>query len=438
MTDDRADIAHLLRRSGFGATGAEIDAAARLGYDGVVGRVVAPPADPGAAGTPPPELGPEPARPARDAGAAARKADNQHRREQVATATLWWLRRMVAAREPAAEKLTFLWHGHWATSAQKVRSGQLMLAQNETMRRRGRGDFRELARTMVRDPALLIWLDAQKNKKSSPNENLARELMELFTLGHGNYSEADVRQAARALTGWRVDRAAGRAVLVPKQHDDGSKTVLGRTADLDDLGLVDLLVGQPASARFLVARLWQRLATTGPPSAAATARLVAAYGPGRDVTALLRALFTDPDFTAPAARHALVRSPVEYVVGTLRALRLSVPDAPGKDATALLGTLRGLGQVPFAPPSVGGWPAGVAWLSTAATSARIGFARRVAGAADLDALTAAAQRDRPDAAGRLLGVDAWTARTRAVLAAAAADPERLLTLALLAPENVTC
>jgi uncharacterized protein (DUF1800 family) len=423
-----SDVSRLLRRSGFGATGAEVEAATRRGYEATVDALLHPGADPGAAATPPPDLGPEPARPPAPDDKDARKAYAKQLRTRSLALALWWLDRMVRVRQPLPERLTFSWHGHWATSIQKVRSPAMMLRQNQTLRSLGRGDFRELARAMVRDPALLVWLDGQKNKQGKPNENLARELMELFTLGVGHYSESDVREAARALTGWRVDRAHATAVPVPRQHDDGTKTVLGVTGDLDDRALVDLLTARSESAAFVATRLWARHGSATLPRDTLT-RLVAAYGPGRDVTALLRAMFLDPAFRAD--EPSLVASPVEYVVGVHRALRVPVP-REGKAGRALLGTLAALGQVPFRPPSVGGWPSGIAWLSTAATRERLTFAAATARTADLDAV--AASDDRPEAAAYLLGVDGWTDRTLAALKDAAADPVRLVTLALVSPE----
>jgi uncharacterized protein (DUF1800 family) len=417
-----SEVSLLLRRSGFGTTGAEVEAATARGYEATVDALLNPGADPGAAATPPPDLGGEPERPAK--GDAARTAYTREIRARSETLALWWLDRMVRVRQPLVERLTFSWHGHWATSIQKVRSPALMLVQNETLRAKGRGDFRELARAMVRDPALLVWLDGQRNKKGKPNENLARELMELFTLGVGHYSETDVREAARALTGWRVDRTQATAAPVPKQHDDGSKTVLGVTGDLDDRGLIDLLTARPESAAHVATRLWARHGAATLP-AATLYRLIAAYGPERDVTALLRAMFLDPAFRAD--RPSLVASPVEYVVGVHRALKLTVP-REGKPGRALLATLDALGQVPFRPPSVGGWPGGVAWLSTAATRERLTFAGAAARQADLSGITS------PEAAAHLLGVDAWTPRTLSALKDAAADPVRLVTLALISPE----
>ncbi|HEV7653958.1 MAG TPA: DUF1800 domain-containing protein [Mycobacteriales bacterium] len=421
-----SEVSLLLRRSGFGTTGAEVAAATARGYEATVEALLTPGADPGA--VPPPELGVEPARPPKADDKAARRTYTRQLRTRSETLALWWLDRMVRVQQPLVERLTVTWHGHWATSIQKVRSPAMMLAQNETLRAKGRGDFRELARAMVRDPALLVWLDGQRNKKGKPNENLARELMELFTLGVGHYSETDVREAARALTGWTVDRAHATAAPVPKQHDDGSKTVLGVTGDLDDRGLVDLLTARPESAAFVATRLWSRLGSSTLP-ADTLARLVAAYGPNRDVTALLRALYLDPAFRAD--KSSLVAAPVEYVVGVFRALRLEVP-REGKPGRGLLATLDALGQVPFRPPSVGGWPGGVAWLSTAATRERLTFATAMAKKADLGAVSSAS--DRPAAAAHLLGVDAWTPRTLAALKDAAAEPARLVTLALISPE----
>lgn len=430
MDSTRAELAHLYRRAGFGARPEELDAALDRGYQASVDLLVAPPgADAGAVATPPPELDAEPRRLGKQSDRAAKRAYRIAHREQGEALVQWWLARMVAVDQPLAEKLALLWHGHWATSIRKVHSARLMLGQNQTLRSLGVGDFRELARAMVRDPALLIWLDARRNSKTLPNENLSRELIELFTLGIGHYAEDDVREAARALTGWRIDRRTGAARLVAALHDDRPKTVLAHTGDLDDRSLVDLLVAQQASARFVVTRLWQRLVLPTPPPDDVMGRLLAAYGPGRDVRALVRAMLLDPVFRSAAARHALVKQPIEYVVGALRALH--VHPAPPVSVTLLR-----LGQQPFQPPSVGGWPTGAAWLSSSAAQARVEFAEWVARQADLSVLAHLAPAARIDAVARLLSVDAWTPRTRTALAAASPDVEQLVTLALVAPEYV--
>ncbi|NKI45287.1 DUF1800 domain-containing protein [Streptomyces physcomitrii] len=370
----------------------------------------------------------------------ARKAYRSALRGQREDAVLWWLDRMVAAERPWREKRTLLWHGHWATSIGKVRSGQAMLAQNETLRRLGGGDFRTLARAMVRDPALLIWLDAPKNTAEAPNENLARELMELFVLGVGNYSEDDVREAAKALTGWTVDRRAEqgpRARFRARRHAGGSRTVLGHSGDLDARALVDLLTEEADCARHLATRWWGWLVSAeNAPSRTSLDRLTEAFGARRDITAMLRALFTDPAFTDPD--NVLVKQPVEYVVGTLRLLGLRPRRLPEQGGRVLLRSLGGLGQTPFAPPSVGGWPSGPAWLTTAAAQSRLTFAQYVTRAArDTEAMAAIRKEtagERPEALARLLGVREWSKSTRAVLVDASADPARSLAIALTSPE----
>ena len=302
---------------------------------------------------------------------------------------------MVQVEHPTGERLTWFWHGHFATSAQKVRVAALMLRQNETLRIGALGSFTDLAQALIVDPPLLVWLDGNDNTAEAPNENLAREFMELFALGRGRFSETDVKQAARALTGWRIDRRTGEDRQRPKQHDDGSRTVLGRTGDLGATELVDVLLSQPASAEFVVGRLWFRLVSPQPPSAATREKLLAAYGTGRDITATLRAMALSPELRDPAT--SLVKQPVEWVVGTARALRvvpstLTDPAQPSKPGQGrLLVALRGMGQIPFRPPSVGGWPAGGAWLTTAAAAARLSAARFLTAKADLSG----SQRRRP-------------------------------------------
>ncbi|WP_052434302.1 DUF1800 family protein [Streptacidiphilus melanogenes] len=304
----RTQVAHLLRRAGFGGRAEEIDAAEKAGYEATVADLLAGAsgtADPGVAATPPPAFADVPA-PGHDP--AARKQANRQRAGQYLQLGGWWLDRMVRVEAPLVEKRTWFWHGHWATSVVKVRSAALMLQQNQNLRSLGGGDFGALAQAMVHDPALAVWLDEIGSTKQAPNENLARELMELFTLGVGHYTEQDVRAAARALTGWRLDRANGQLVFVPAAHDDTPKTVLGTTADYDSVGLVDLLVAQPASHDWVVTRMWNRYAAPGPVPADVMGRLQAAYGPGRDLTALLRALLLDPVFRGPS-RPTPTRAP---------------------------------------------------------------------------------------------------------------------------------
>jgi uncharacterized protein (DUF1800 family) len=434
---DRASIAHLLRRAGFGASGAEIDAAAGAGYAATVRTLLSPAgADPGVAATPEPSF-PAPGkrmRHGKHVNAAGIKAANKQDAAEGQQLIEWWLDRMASVRQPWVEKRTFFWHTHFATSIQKVRYAAYMLRQNQTERTLGGGTFAALVHAMVRDPAMMIWLDASGNTATAPNENLARELMELFTLGVGNYTENDVRAAARALTGWRLD-ADGQSTFVAARHAPGPETVLGHTGDYDADTLVDLILAQPASPRYVVTRMWNRFAAPGVVPADAMDRLLAAYGSGGDLGALQAALFTDPEFVGPACRYALVKQPVEYVVGVLRALR--VPPLAHSDQharRAVRTALRGLGQLPFTPPNVGGWPAGNAWLTTAAAQSRINFATWAVKAGDIGAVRDAAPSGRIDACANLLGIDDLSARTRDALSDVVASPTQLVALALLAPE----
>jgi uncharacterized protein (DUF1800 family) len=425
---ERDVVRRLLQRVGLGPRRGELDAGTRAGFEATLTGLTAPSGHPdaGAAATPVPAYPP----PSDPAGAAAQPANRQAEAAQAEALVLWWLDRMAAVDSPFPERLAWFWHGHFATSVRKVRRAELMLKQNETMRGAGGGDFRELARAMVTDPAMLIWLDGVGNRVGKPNENLARELMELFTLGVNNYTEADVREAARALTGWRVDATSSTAGFVARLHDGGSKSVLGTTAALDAPALVDLLVSQPASPRFLAARVWTRFVSDAAPDPASLDALLAGYGPGRDFTGLLRAAVRTPAFHDPAS--VLVRQPVEWLVGGLRALKVRASALP---APTLRTGLAGVGQTPFAPPDVGGWPAGAAWLTTAAALARLKLAQAMAAAGDLSPVTDASRGARVDAAAELLGVPPWTDRTRAALAQLADQPAQLVALALTSPEN---
>jgi uncharacterized protein (DUF1800 family) len=434
---ERSLIAQLLRRTGFGASGAEIDAAAAVGYAAALDARLAPSGtDPGVTATPAPAL----------ADPASGKPDPSQARDLLA----WWLARMTAVRDPWPEKRTFFWHGHFATSVQKVRYASMMLKQNQMLRELGGGDFHTLMRTVFTDPAMMLWLDAEGSTAEAPNENLARESMELFSLGAGNYTETDVRQAALALTGWRLDRGDGTASFAPHAHAPGPETILGKTASFDVDSFTDLLLAQPACPRFIVARHWFRFGSAAAIPAATQRDLLAAYGADRDPGALARALFTGPAFTGAAAtasggaatasggaaRNALVKQPVEYVVGVLRALKIAPPanDGSAKQSQVLRTVLAGLGQVPFAPPNVGGWPSGQLWLTTAAAQARIDFARWAVAAGDVSAVADAAASARVDTVAHLLGVDAFSSRTAAALADVAGDPPSLVALALLSPE----
>lgn len=431
LLDEPDAIRRALDRFGFGADAAHLAAARRAGWDATVddlfrratgGRDAVPPTLPAVE------------RPGKNASKDdKRKAATERKAQQLQIGT-WWLERMVSADHGLTERMTWFWHGHFATSLQKVKSSALMLAQNETLRADALTTFDKLAHAMIVDPAMLVWLDGNDNKVGAANENLAREFMELFSLGHGAYSEDDVRAAARALTGWTVKRETGKAKFLPRRHDDTAKTILGTTADFDAGSFVDLVRQQPASPGFVISRVWARLVGPLQLSTAVNDRLAAAYGASGDITALLRAVLAEDAFRDREA--GLVKQPVEWLAGLMRALGVRPSALEAKEKRELNVGLRGMGQVPFLPPSVGGWAAGGAWLTTSAALARLHTAKLVAGKADLKGLTAVSRLNRIAAAGQLLGVDAWTTRTRNALAAAAGDPVALVVAAAGSPEYV--
>ncbi len=340
---------------------------------------------------------------------------------------------MVAAKNPTREKLTFLWHNHFATSMKKVGFARSMANQNQKLRQLCLGDFSELAYAMLTDAAMVKWLDGQQNKAGSPNENLSREFLELFALGHGNgYSERDVREGARVLTGWTI-RDGVDAVLVEKRHDDSAKTILGTTGKIGLQEFCDIVVSEPDSARYIAGRLWQQIASDEPPPSAALQRLVMAYGPHRDLRGLTTAILTDPLFLENSA--TVVVSPVEWLVGLLRAVQAPLD---GTDKVArVTQMLKSLGQLPFYPPDVGGWPHGQAWLSSSAVNIRWRAANEIVTYGDVSVVAEAAMDDRLDAAGYLIGVGAWSERSAKALKPLRKNPTALVAAAVITPEYLT-
>ena len=252
-------------------------------YSAVVARILTADheRDAGAIATPLPDMA-VPKRPGNTASETRRRRYRSDLADQMDELTGWWLRRMVTVEQPTREKLTLLWHNHFATSAKKVQRAALMSAQNEKLRTLCLGDFQDLAYAMLTDAAMIHWLDGQKSKAGAPNENLAREFLELFALGHGNgYTESDVKEGARALTGWKIG-ADGNAVLSARRHDAGTKTVLGSTGNLDAEQFCRIVVSQPHSPRYIATRLWQQLASDTPPTDQTLGRLVGVYGSERD------------------------------------------------------------------------------------------------------------------------------------------------------------
>ena len=417
------DVALLLRRAGFGPTAAELTAARQAGHAATLAGLLDPPGpDVGAGKAPTPVLGADPYAIDPNPSGARRVAADRTRARQTEQISRWWLDRMTVANQHALEKLHFFWHGHWATSIDKVKSPQLMLRQHLTIR--SARDIRDLAHRMVVDPALVYWLDGQLNTRAAPNENLGRELLELFLLGIGQYDEADVRQAGRALTGWQLDRRRERLVFRRELHDTGPQTILGETRRFDASSLVTLVLDHPACPAFIASRLWFRYASSEQPLPAdVRAAMVAAFP---SPTGMLRALLASAAFAGTTGTMA--KQPVEWLVGAMRQLGLRPSAMPAETFTSILQHMAGLGQRPFRPPSVGGWTAGAAWLTSAAAQLRLAVAGKLAGLVQTNGLT-------PDQVAQLLCVDGWSDRTLTVLRSAS-NPRLMLALGLVSPEYV--
>ena len=364
---------HLLNRAGFGASDSEIRALAPLERAEAVDRVLATTRR--EASLAPPAFVAAPFAPyyrVRQMNAEERMAALRTRLQQAFELRAWWLHEMTITPSPLTERMTLFWHGHFATSQQKVRSVPLMYRQNVLLRREALGSFRTLLHAIAKDPAMLVYLDNAGSRREAPNENFAREVMELFTLGEGNYGERDVKDAARAFTGWSLDRETGEFVYRRAWHDHGEKTVLGRTGRLDGADVLDILLAHPRTAEFVVAKLWREFVSPTP-DRAEVARLAAVFrGAGYEVKPLLKALFTSEPFWARANRASLIKSPVDLVVGTLRTFGIQPMDfRPAAFAVAALG------QSPLQPPNVKGWPGGESWIDSSTLLGRRQWIDRV-------------------------------------------------------------
>ncbi|HEV3235797.1 MAG TPA: DUF1800 domain-containing protein [Gemmataceae bacterium] len=282
----------------------------------------------------------------------------------------WWLDVMLHSPHPFQEKMTLFWHNHFATSIEKVGRFELMIEQNQRLREYALGKFGSLLVEMSRDSALLFYLDADSNKKDSPNENLARELLELFTLGVGNYGESDVRAAALALTGWQSKGSP--ALFVEKEHDDSLKKFLGQEGKWHSKDIVRIILKQPAVSRFLVRKLYSYLVSEAqePPAALLEPLAESFRKSDYDTAALAKTILSSRLFYSVFAYHQRIKSPVEFVLGAIQAV------APNMiDARAQVGRLESMGQQLFAPPNVKGWPGGRSWLNTGSILARHNFAQ---------------------------------------------------------------
>ncbi len=418
----RADAAHLLGRVGFFAADADVAAYAGLSREAAVDKLLSemtstastplPEAVTSPLSFPAPDAKDEAALIADVADAAGADVKSLKKPGKALLARLgqkgmalkaWWMSELLSTSSPLTERVTLVFHDHLTSSLKKVKDPRLMARQNALFRAHAGGNYAELLHAIVDDGAMLRYLDASGSSKDAPNENLGRELLELFTLGEGHYSEADVKAAARALTGRQVRRLDGEVVARRRQRDHGAKTFLGVTGDLGPHQLIDRLLQHPRTAERLTEKLWVDLVSNDVDAARVAVHAAAFRDAGYDMKTLLRRLMLDEAFWAQ--RSSIVLSPVELVVKGARQSLAAVDIAGdvagdvagGADAVAvdqltgrcrpeqLVLAAKSMGQDLFDPPSVKGWVDGAAWVDTASVVPRDRFVRTLARAvADLD------------------------------------------------------
>jgi uncharacterized protein (DUF1800 family) len=352
LNDRRTQAAHLLRRAGFGGTPEEIEEYAALSHADAVDKLLNFKYD----------------------GNLAMNLERRLREDgyspDLGDIAYWWMLTMARTRQPLQEKMTLFWHGHFTTQYSKVRDPLLLLQQNQLFRDYALGNFKELTKKISRDPAMIEYLDGQTNRKGKPNENYARELMELFTLGIGNYSEQDIREAARAFTGWSYQ---GRSFVFNRnQHDTGTKTFMGQSGNFDGDAIIDIIMTKEAVGRFISTKLWDFFVYPDPEVEIVNRLTKVFFDNNHNIKELIRAIFNSPEFLSEKSYRALVKSPVEYVVGMARQMGITNVDVNLARAANLMG------QTLFNPPTVKGWDGELAWINSAYYFERVNTANGLA------------------------------------------------------------
>lgn len=367
----RREATHLLWRTGFGASAEEIQQVTQDGLDKTLDRLLNPPQE----------------------SAEFTKADALLRQAafdsgNIADLKTWWLHRMVASANPLIEKLTLLWHNNFATSNAKVDSVTLMATQNDLLRRESLGSFRPVLHGIAKDVAMLLWLDSNSNRKRHPNENFAREVMELFSLGVGNYSEHDIQEAARAFTGWHVRN--GEFWLNAIQHDTGEKVVFTKRGNFDGGDVIELCLEHPACPRFLAFKLLRQFVEPSPSKEHIDALAARIRQHNFEWRPILRELFASRLFFSEPARQSIIKSPVELLLGAVRQLKAK----PNLQSLARLSAE--LGQDLFEPPTVKGWDGGRLWISSTTLIQRANFATALLKSNQLGSISFAGLRVEDD------------------------------------------
>ncbi len=383
-------MAHLFRRAGFGATRDELEAALAKGYDATVEELLHP------------EVQPE-----IDYDLVYRFYMDYESALQLSSAQGMYVYRMINSKRPLEEKMVLFWHNLFATGWAKLNHAKVMLNQNDMFRRNCLGNFHTTLLELSRDPAMIFWLDNKDSHKTAPNENYGRELMELFSLGVGNYTEEDVKNAARAFTGWTManfipqlpyGRYDWEFEYRPEDHDDSEKTFLGQRGRLNGTDIIDIIVRQPATAMFIAKRLHNWFVSDEPDQAATNVLAEAYLRSHYDIRSVMRTLFHSDFFKSERAYFAKVKSPAEVVVGTMRLVGAYKSPEPGFDEIALEPSY--MGQDLLNPPSVEGWHTGKEWIDTGCLVERINFVAGQVG--DITKPGIRATIDRVERAGKVL------------------------------------
>ncbi len=384
LVTDREKCSHLLRRFGLGASEAELDFYLRDGLSGAIEML----------------LDYDKTIEGFDVDIDEMKA-GKNQTVNMPGVVGWWGARLMATRRPLQEKMTLFWHDHFATSASKVQGPYLMFGQNEILRKNATGSFHTLLSEVSKDPAMLLWLDNQENVSGHANENFAREVMELFTLGIGNYSEKDVQEGARAFTGWSLKRTgSGKRAQAdfffrPLKHDTGAKNYLGNSGNLNGDDVLNILCGMPRTSEYITSKILNWFMYSDADEATVQRFTKVFTDSSLDIKTLLRAIMKSSDFYSTKAERTVVKNPVDFCISTLRQLGVGevVGDAfrdksgnvpPGVrlgPVQAAVGSMKSMGMWLMYPPDVSGWDGGQAWITSATMVERIGWAERIFGQA---------------------------------------------------------
>ena len=356
--------AHLLRRAGFGGSPTDVQNAAAAGMNAAVDGLINFSRDP------------MPQAPDADLSYGPDTTPEQKRQANIAM-TMWFLNRLLLSPNPLLERMTYFWSNHFTSSVDGGVTPQMLVNQYALFRRYALGNFGELTHEVSRDPAMLYYLNGAQNNKRHPNENYARELMELFTLGVGNYTEDDVRESARSFTGWTVNRQDDTANFVPRLHDDGQKTFLGQTGNFNGDDIVDILLRQPVAAQFVARKFLRHFVYDDPEPELINAAADILRSSGYDVRALMNALLRSNVFYSPRAYRALIKSPLEVAVGSMKIV------GAAEFTPRLAGGIVAMGQIPMRPPNVAGWPGGAQWMNQSTELARLNFTNQLVYAAKM-------------------------------------------------------